>query len=203
MRKILIITLSLFYFFSYSQIGFGLKAGASLANLNFTDSEYESGGIMPSFYAGVFSEYKAGIFTPEVEITYNRNGSFSKADLITNPDFGSREYKIDYTIETVSFSFVGKFNVFSKFNLKAGYYYGSIISVESNTRNFPTHGKNEKQDLTDSWNETDSGVILGANWDITKHLFIDLNYIIGLNDIRGYSSEVNSRVLRIGAGYRL
>jgi len=198
MKKITIVLLFL-CFSSYSQFSVGIKAGAMLSNLKFENTELEKGGIKPSFYAGGFFEYKFNRIAGELDVTYNEGGSRGKIYLRQNFDDNPREYSSDYKVNSVLVSVAAKLYLTKKFALKFGGYYGSILSVNNETN----YNNANNFDYSDNWEKIDSGIILGLNYNISKHLFLDGTYLIGITDLRGVQkNEVYSRNIKIGAGYR-
>jgi opacity protein-like surface antigen len=201
MKKTTIALFMLTTFSGYSQFGVGLKAGALLANQKFENIETEKGGIKPSFYVGAFAEYRINKFAPEIDVTYNSGGSRGHIYIRENFEGNSISYESVYDVNTVNVTGALKFYVSEKVAVKFGGYIGQIVSVKNKSYGIPNVGTQEV-DLSDDWGKSDAGVLLGLNWNVTSHLFIEGGYYLGVTDMRGYGGSVQSRNLKIGAGYR-
>ncbi|WP_395043889.1 porin family protein [Flavobacterium sp.] len=202
MKKI-ILGLLLISFQGYSQLSGGIKSGALLSNFKFENSESEKSGLKPSFYAGIFIEYKFKRVAPEFEVSYNQSGNRGSILIRQNFDDVPTKLYSNYKLNLLMFSVASKFYLTKKFNLKFGVHYSQVLYVENSIENFPGINGALKTDLTDSWKKNDFGVLFGVNFDITKHLFLDGTYLIGLSDLREIPKyEVNNRMIKIGAGYK-
>ncbi len=179
---------------SEKEIRIGLKAGLLLANLKFDDDEVKS-EMKPGIYVGAFFEFKNNQIAPEIEVSYNQFGSRGDIDATSYLDY-------DYRFSTFMISPSLKVFVSKKFAPKVGFYLNSIISAKATFYN-TSLGNYVEVDMTDDWKKTEFGMVLGFQFNATKRLFIEANYIYGFTDLGGEEeSKINNRSIRAGIGYK-
>lgn len=186
----------------YSQFTGGIKAGALLSKFKFENEDFEESGIKPSFFVSGFAEYKIGKIAPEIELAYNRSGNKGTIDLRENPDDLRGEYKSTYEVDVLTIALSAKYYPVESLALKFGFYTAPILSVNNTVFGFPDGERNMETDLSDSWQKTDNGIILGVSYFVSKNVFLDGTYLNGFTDIRGYQGEVKNRMVRLGLGYK-
>lgn len=172
----------------------GLKGGLLLANVK-DDNEEVKTKIKAGVYVGAFFEYVDGKIAPEIEISYNQFGS--------RGDDSNTSY-LDYEYQINSFLISPSLKVFivDKFAPKVGFYMSQIISVKATVYDNSTNGYTEL-DLTDDWNNTEFGMVLGFQFNATKKLLIEANYLYGFSDLSGDQvGKINNRSIRFGLGYK-
>ncbi|MFT3796572.1 outer membrane beta-barrel protein [Flavobacterium sp.] len=178
-----------------AQVKTGLKAGAALTKLGFEKNA--SGKFEPSYYAGIFVSYKFNRIEPEFDIVYTQAGDIGMSNLRKTYEEQNVNYKHDYDINMVVESLSLKFYINNGFSIKAGGYYGQILSVKQEISGYGTRN----YDLTDYWYKSDAGVLLGISYNATKKFSVDARYMYGLSDMSGGTYAVQNRMLNFGASY--
>lgn len=191
MKKILIIIL--FPVLVYSQLSTGIKTGLSISSLKF-DKELGSNSVSPNFYIGGFFDYKVNKIQPTFELIYNTVGTKISKSANGNT---TNEYKVN----NVQLILSNKLYVTDKLFLKVGIFYRDILNVKeditSSSKNLNT------VDVSDFWNKSDKGFIVGTGFSASKRFFIDINYNVGLSDIGTIlNNSVHTRSFLVGLNYR-
>lgn len=170
--------------------GFGIKGGLNLTNINIDDPEasYDS---RTGFHAGLFLRgrfNKVGI-QPEVLIfTQRAVGNFGS--------FGDVEDSFTY----LSIPLMFKFYPVGGLNLQVGPQFGFLLDGE---RKFDSALGTFKQDIKESYDNSDVAVSLGAGYDFDFGLGLDFRYNLGVKDINNEADgeTAKSRVFLISLGW--
>lgn len=171
-------------------VGFGLKGGVNLTNLNVDDPEgsYDS---RTGYHAGVFLRGKFGKVAIQPEVLL-----FTQSNEISSSTLGSVENNFTYLAVPVMF----KFYVVSGLNIQAGPQFGFLLDGE---RKSQLQGLTVKEDIKDYYKNSDTSISLGGGFDFPFGLSVDARYNIGIKDINdeadGYESK--SRVFLISLGW--
>lgn len=210
MKKTILLPLMLLYGITFSQTSFGLKAGYSLSNIKAkyegTTSNYDA---KSSFYLGGLVERKLNEkFSLQGELLYSQlGGSTSFSTEYLHPYIGTLVTIDDQlTYNTLQIPLSGKYYINPQFALGAGFNFNFIISgkVSSEVRNTNT---NELLMTAESDTDNSKGFFLapflGAEYNITDHIFLDARYNLGITNISKYD-EFDEKInfFQIGIGYK-
>ncbi|MEJ8597848.1 PorT family protein [Riemerella anatipestifer] len=170
------------------EVKFGLKGGANLATVKFTDTD-ENATYVPdyrtSFYAGGLVEFPLGDkFYGQVEALYVSNGA--------------KQDKAQIIISQINVPFMVKYNVVDGLNVVGGGYLGGILSNKNKI------GNRISEDNAEDTNFLDGGLILGAEYHLPNNgLFFDARYNLGLANLSKVEDAiVKNRGIQIGVGYK-
>lgn len=172
-----------------AQAAFGLKAGVNLTSLKLDDPEasYDS---RTGFHAGLFLRgkfNKIGI-QPEV-LLFTQSGTRTTA-------FSEIEESFTY----LSIPFIIKFYPIAGFNMQVGPQFGFLIDGEKVS---DTAGVIIKQDITESYKQSDVSISLGLGYDLGVGLNLDARYNIGVKDINNEANgePAKSRIFLLSLGW--
>lgn len=174
MKKLLIVALFLASVYDASaQLRFGIKAGPNFANL---DGELNT-STRTSFHVGAVIEIKASQkFSIQPELVYSSQGAKVTAGTLT---------EINYNYMTVPV-LVKYYLIADTFSIEAGPQFSFLI--EDNVKN------------TFETKSFDFGAVGGVGINITKSLFVQAHYVIGLSDTSS-DANVTNRVIQLSLGY--
>ncbi|MDI1315836.1 porin family protein [Flavobacterium sp.] len=178
-KTFLVVTFVLFTTLSSNaqKIKFGVKAGLNLSDLNGITG-YSS---RASYHFGGVLEIKAiQNLSIQPEFLYSTQGA--KAD---NAAFKDINY--DYLTVPVLAKF---YLITDKLSLDAGPQFSFLLD---NTN---------VAIVNSSANRFDFGVVGGLSVNVTKHVFVQGRYVIGLSDT-SKNSEITNRVIQFSLGYNL
>jgi hypothetical protein len=154
---------------------FGLKAGANFSNLEGDDID---GSTYTSFHFGAVVEFKvAGIFAIQPEVLYSSQGTKINSDAFQD---------INYNYITVPV--MAKFYIIpTKLSLDVGPQFAFLVN----------------EDVADQFEgETfDFGIAGGLGLDVTKSLFLQARYVVGLTEA-STNADVTNRVAQLSIGYK-
>lgn len=180
MKKIiLVLAIFAFGFTNAQETKFGVKGGlniASLTNLSYTKS-------LVGFNIGGFAEIKLNEkFAIQPELLYSGQGAKYQ-------DIGN------FSMNYINVPVMAKYFITEAFNIEAGPQVGFLMSAKED-------GTNVKEFVK----STDFGVNLGAGYDITKNIGLNLRYCLGLSGVdkeilAGDKSSKNS-VIQLSVGYK-
>jgi hypothetical protein len=186
----LCVFLSAFFTPAAAQVGFGLKAGLNLTNLDVDDPElsYES---MTGYHAGIFLRGKFDKVAIQPELLL-----FTQRGDLESSVFGTAQEQFTY----LSIPLIFKFYPIGGLNIQLGPQFGFLLEGE---REFDTILGSGSQDVTDYYKESDVSVSVGAGYDFDFGLGVDLRYNIGVKDINDAASgeEVKSRIFLVSLGW--
>src|SRR5687767_3711329 len=153
-RSVLIVTVLLgaSTLIATAQPAFGLKAGVNLTSLKLDDPE-ESYASRTGFHAGLFLRgrfSKIGI-QPEV-LLFTQSGTRTTAIS-----------EIEESFTYLSIPVIFKFYPAAGFNLQAGPQFGFLLDGE---KKWETAGVITKQDITESYKQSDVSISLGLGYDM-------------------------------------
>lgn len=186
MKKSTYIAVLLFVFFgsfnAHAQLlRFGLKAGPNFADLD-GEGLYNT-KTKTGFHFGALLQIKAGSnFFIQPEVLYSTQGSKGK---IKPSDLKDENINYDYVTVPV----VLKYYILSDFlSLEAGPQFAFLVNDD------------KKLNLDDP-TSFDFGVVGGLGADITKHIFLQGRYVVGLTEISS-DADVKNRVIQFSVGYK-
>ncbi len=166
----------------YAQtVHFGIKAGINYANQNgsnitINSTNYRTSAIT-SYHAGLVAEI--GVFKGfalQPELLYSTKGATYK-DAIT-------EFKNE--LGYISIPLLAKINLSKSITLDLGPQASFLLSERNNLSSKDTKS-------------FDFGAAAGLSLNITKHLFIQGRYVLGLSDV-SKDAEIKNSVVQVSAG---
>ncbi|KAB1232405.1 porin family protein [Chryseobacterium viscerum] len=175
---------------SSSKIKFGLKAGLNVSNLSNMDMNSKAG-----FYGGVFVNIPVSKdFSIQPEVLYSTVGAKEK---------GGREAKLN--LEYVSIPVMFQYKALSNFYVEAGPQFSFLTDARLKDDVSSLQLKNATRGF-------DFGIGLGAGYNFTKNIGVNVRYTAGLSDIvnksqryhYGYdrSGSVKNNVFQVGVNYK-
>ncbi|MBC7643170.1 MAG: PorT family protein [Flavobacterium sp.] len=203
MKKLILAAAAVFAFGATNaqDMKFGVKAGLNVSNLSTT---VPAGASVDALYGanfGVFGDFKVSDkFSVQPEILYSMQG----AKLVASGSGFNYEEK--QSTNYINIPIMAKFFVIEKLSLQAGPQIGFLMSAKADvTTNFPGF-TNGSTDVKSNYNSVDFGFNLGAGYDITENIAVDLRYNLGLSELEktvpaGTSASKN-RVFSLNFGYK-
>lgn len=181
MKKILLVVAILLFVNSSinaQEFKFGFKAGLNLSDLDGLPKDYSS---RASYHFGATLEIKAfQNLSIQPEFLYSTQGA--KADIAALEDLN-----YDYLTVPVLAKF---YLITDKLSLDAGPQFSFLL----NNTNVAI--------VNESANRFDFGVVGGLSVNLSKHVFAQGRYVLGLSDT-SKDSQITNRVIQISLGYRL
>ena len=163
-----------------AQIRIGIKAGVNFADLDGTfDTSMRTG-----FHAGAVLEIKTGNFAIEPEVMYSMQGA--KVTIA-----GAKDINFSYVTVPV---LVKYYLLTDTFSIEAGPQFAFL--VDDNIANSIS--------TTYETKSFDFAVVGGVGLHITKRLFTQAHYVIGLTDASTSSfnsDHITNRVIQLSLGY--
>ncbi|GGA76468.1 hypothetical protein GCM10008015_16350 [Flavobacterium palustre] len=181
MKKLILIAIMLFSITTVLQaqsIRFGVKAGANFANQNGdTPPEFESKESITSYHAGLLAEVKLfDSFAIQPELLYSTQGATYK-DAV-------EEFKNE--LGYLSIPVLAKFYLSKSLSLELGPQASFLLS--------------EKNDFDVEDAETfEFGVVGGLGLNITKNLFVQARYGLGLTEA-SKNADIKNSTIQLSAG---
>ena len=213
MKKLFLTVMSIATFTIYAQdVTFGAKAGLNFANLDVTDSNYDS---RTSFHLGITAEFAiSDNFSVQPELLYSAQGAkdeFSDSDYYGD---GSVRYseesilKVDY----LQIPIMGKYYVSDAFSIEVGPQIGFLLSSKyegdftftDNINGEVLDSGSDNENYKDFTKSVDFGLNFGLGYKLESGLNFALRYNLGLsdiNDIQDSTSETKNRVLQLSVGF--
>ncbi|MDR3025312.1 porin family protein [Chryseobacterium sp.] len=175
---------------SPSKIKFGLKAGLNVSNLSNMDMKSKAG-----FYGGVFMNIPvAKDFSVQPEVLYSNVGAKQKGD-------SNAKLEVEYISIPVMF----QYKVIPNLYVEAGPQFSFLMDARLKDSVGSLLLKNATRGF-------DFGIGLGAGYDITKNIGVNVRYTAGLSDIvnkshrylYGYdrTGSVKNGVFQVGVNYK-
>ncbi|UKB77530.1 porin family protein [Chryseobacterium sp. MEBOG07] len=175
---------------SKSKIKFGLKAGLNVSNLSNMDMNSKAG-----FYGGVFVNIPVSKdFSVQPEVLYSATGAKEK---------GGSNAKLN--LEYVSVPVMFQYKALPKFYVEAGPQFNFLMDARLKDNEGSLH-------LKDATRGFDFGIGLGAGYNFTKNIGVNVRYTAGLSDIvnksqrylYGYdrTGSVKNNVFQVGVNYK-
>lgn len=158
---------------SAQSIRFGVKAGANFANVDAKDVSTDN---MTSWHAGAVLELNVlPSLSIQPEAMYSSQGA--KVE-------GINDFKLDY----ISVPVLARFYILPDvLSLDAGPQFSFLV--------------NDDVDETFKTKSFDFAVVGGASVNITKNLFAQARYVVGLTDTTE-DADVTNKVIQLSLGYR-
>jgi hypothetical protein len=180
MKKfILTVAILAFGFTNAQETKFGLKGGLNIASL--TNSQGSSS--LMGINIGGFAEIKLNEkFAVQPEILYSGQGA-------KYSDFGN------FGMNYINIPVMAKYFIAEGFNVQAGPQLGILMSA-----------KLDGMDAKDLVKSSDFGINLGAGYDVSENIGLELRYCMGLSQIQkelmmGETASKNS-VIQLSVGYK-
>lgn len=177
MKKTVFLTISLLFLAVNTQaqlLKLGVKAGLNYANFSGTEIQTDA---ITSYHAGLVAEIKLmDKFAIQPELLYTTQGATYKTAL------GDFENELGY----IAIPVLAKIYISNSFSLELGPQASFLL--------------NEKNDfnLNDS-NTFDFAIDMGLGLKVTKNIFIQGRYVLGLTEVSSNADAKNS-VLQLSAG---
>lgn len=181
MKKLILVAIVFFSITAVSQaqsIRFGIKGGANFANQNGdTPPAFESKESITSYHAGVVAEVKLfDNFAIQPELLYSTQGASYK-----NVD---EEFKNE--LGYLSIPVLAKFYLSKSLSLELGPQAAFLLSERKNV------------DLEDA-KTFEFGVVGGLGLNITKNLFVQARYGLGLTEA-SKNADIKNSTIQLSAG---
>lgn len=167
-------------------LGLGIKGGINYANqtgtdININSTNYKTEAIS-NYHIGLLAEVKLGkVFSLQPEVLYSTQGAKYKAIDV------AKDFTND--IGYLSIPVMVKINLSSTFSLEFGPQASFLLSKKNEVSTNSI--KNQK--------DVDFGAGAGLGIHITKSLFLQGRYVVGLSEISP-DAKVKNSVLQISAG---
>jgi hypothetical protein len=190
-KLVVILTILTGSFSANSQeVGFGIKGGLNLSQLNFDDPE-ASYDTKTGWHGGIFlrSKFDRVGIQPEV-LLYTQKGDYTHSVL------GTAEESFTYLAVPV----MVKFYPIGGLNLQVGPQFAFLVDGE---RKSETVLGSSTTDIKDHYKSSDISVSAGAGYDFGFGLNVDFRYNIGLKDINNEADgdAVKSRIFQVSLGW--
>lgn len=180
MKKIILsaVAICAFTFANAQDMKFGVKGGLNSSTLSGAEGAKSIVGI----HLGGFAEFKVSDkFSVQPELLFSMQGA--KNDVYT------------LNMNYINIPVMAKYAVAEKFNLQAGPQIGFLMSAKA-----------ESTDVKDSMKSLDFGLNLGAGYDFTEKMFLDLRYNLGLaqtqKDLMVGETASKNAVIQLSLGYK-
>lgn len=193
LKTAIVIVLFLLTISTQAQYSAGIKAGMNLSTLSVDDgvSDY---GFAPGFQVGGFLNYNLTKVDFQLDIVYSQQGASIEAN----------GEELSAVAKYVNIPVVVKYKIFPSVNLQLGPQIGFLTCMDSDYHPV-TSEPFQEQDYTKAYKKTDFGVIVGAGWESTKGLMVDVRYYLGLTDIADYPGieSTKNRVVQLTVAYKI
>ncbi|GEC71849.1 Outer membrane protein beta-barrel domain-containing protein [Flavobacterium flevense] len=193
MKKIILSALAVFAFAltNAQETKFGLKAGLNIANQKFEaqGSSVTANSILGIQFGGFAEINVSEKFAIQPEVLFSTEGSKLKAE-------GTN---VTFNLAYINIPVMAKFYPVEKFSLQAGPQLGMLVSAKGEV-----NGGN-KEDIKEGYKSINFGLNLGAGYEFTDNLLVDLRYNFGLSDIAENNEEglkMTGSVFSIALGYK-
>lgn len=177
MKKILFLTIALFFLATNAQaqlLQIGAKAGLNYANFSGTELQTDA---ITSYHAGLIAEIKLmDKFAIQPELLYSTQGA--------SYDNAGQEFKNE--LGYLAIPVLAKIYLSKSFSLELGPQASFLLSERNNF------------DAMDA-NTFDFAVDAGLSFKITKNIFVQGRYVLGLTEVSSNADAKNS-VLQFSAG---
>jgi hypothetical protein len=165
------------------QVQFGVKGGLNIASLNGSGSGGLS-SIVGVHFGGLASIKVSDLFHVQPELVFSTQGAKG----------ANGKLNINY----LNIPVLAKYTITNGLDIEAGPQFGFLLSAEQNLNN------GNSSNISSSVKSVDLALALGASYDITKSIGVDVRYNIGLTDIHSPSNSNNTlhnAVVQIGVYY--
>lgn len=175
-----------------AQFSAGLKAGMNLSTMAVDgSSDY---GYTPGFQAGGFLDYSLIKVGFQLDVVFSQQG----ASITANDE------DLKVTSKYVNIPLIVKYKILPSVNLQLGPQIGFLTCLESNYHpviNTPF----QEQNYTTAYKKTDFGVNVGAGWESSNGVMIDVRYYLGLADIADYPGVESTKnsMLQLTVAYKI
>ena len=177
MKKFIFLTITLFFFATNTQaqlLKLGIKTGLNYANFSGTDIQTDA---ITSYHAGLIAEIKLlDKFAIQPELLYTTQGATYKTIIDdVNKELGY-----------IAIPVLAKIYLSDSFSLEIGPQASFLLSEKGDFDAFDP-------------NTFEFAVDAGLSFKITKNLFIQGRYVLGLTDVSS-SADAKNSVLQLSAG---
>lgn len=197
MKKLftLICVLTLTAAFGFSEVaaqpGFGLRGGLNIANLNNVDDADSRTGFMGGAYINVPVPMSPVSIQPE--LLYTQKGAEA------SETFGGETVTVTNKLDYVEIPVLAKFS-FAPGPVTPHVYFGPYLAINVSAElEAEGGGQSSSEDIKDAVKDTDFGVVVGAEVDISK-FNVGVRYGAGLTEIYEEGGDAKNGVLSIVAG---
>lgn len=179
----------------------GPKAGVNFSSL----SNVAKGEMLPGFYLGAVSELKIlEKFSFQPEIVYSSQGIKNIYSETLN-GVTANHHNHD-KLEYIHVPLLAKYYVTKGFSLELGPQLGVLLNA-TNKDEVTVNGveTKEQRDFKSEVNSFDFGLAAGLACDISRGLFVNVRYNLGLTNVgktEQYYDGSKNRVMQVGVGYR-
>lgn len=198
--SVLLLAISTFASAQKSEISFGVKGGYSLSNMKFFGEKMDPKSY---FYVGILAEKPiSSQFSVQAEVLYTQLGGkelYPGAKLINNDVVAVNDMKTEFKIDQIQIPISAKYYFIPKFSASVGMNFGFNISshIKADTLFGEISGKSENLKTLALF------PFVGAEYKITKKLFIDARYNFNFFEMnKGNSAPIKIGFLQAGIGYR-
>jgi hypothetical protein len=190
---------------SYSQIGFGVKAGSNFANVKTDSASFKNrrgvGGLNLGFFFTFPIQDKISI---QADVAFSGGGTYTTQglDSATTNETHLKRYVLNY----ISIPIMARY-AFGSFNVQAGPQIGLLgrALVDDTYVIYATSGVmagTKKKDIQDFYKKVDFGVAggVGGEWGRFQ---VTMRYYVGLLNIANYGSPMKNSQAQLAVGFRV
>ena len=166
-----------------AQVQFGVKGGLNIANLNGPGSGGTS-SLIGLHIGGLASIEVSDLFHVQPELVFSTQGAKAPGGTLD----------LDY----LNIPVLAKYTIVKGLNIEAGPQFGFLLSAKAKDN------AGNSANVSSSFKSLDLSLALGASYDITKMIGVDVRYNAGLSDISNPSNSsnaVHNSVVQIGVYY--
>lgn len=149
-----------------AQISYGPKIGPALADIRYGEDKGSTPTV--SIAAGAFLEYR----NPG-DLAFVIAADYVTLKTTKAEDFAGIKYGTEHRIGEIQASVAAKYYIFQEVAVFAGGYTGKIVT-------YKIDGKQQK----DLFSGNDTGVLFGVDCHISKEVFLQAKYNVGLKDLQ-------------------
>lgn len=206
MKKIILSAIAIisFGFVSAQEVKFGIKTGFNLSNWT-GDTKGSNLIYIVGINAGGFAEIKVSErFAIQSEILYSTQGTKNKNYAAY---LGNRLYKGDIKMDLsyINIPVMFRYSTDGKSFMEAGPQIGFLTSAKTRTK-LDGYAQTVDEDVKKIFKSLDFGINVGAGYNISDHLLINLRYYIGLANIAktesGDDTKIHNSVFSLSMGYK-
>lgn len=188
MKKLLLFALFTVFALTTSQsqeVRFGAKGGLNISKLGGDTNTFDP-GLKSGFHIGGLAEISfSEKFALQPELLY----SAEVYEYGATTGFVSYDSKVSY----IRIPILAKYYIIDGLSAEAGPVFGTLLSA-----------KIEDVDVKDGFKSFDTGLAIGASYELNMGLFFSARYNIGLmdiNDVDGYDLKNHANTFHISVGY--
>lgn len=209
MKKYIFTAIIVFLFASANaqKVKFGAKAGFNLANLT---GDFADSSTITGFNAGIFAEIKiTDKFAIQPELLFSTQGNKIKIPVYDNSSVIVYYYEGKKNLTYLNLPVIAKYYIIDKLSIEAGPQIGLLLGAKvkySSDRALPTlYTSKSEYDIKNDLKSIDFGLSFGANYDISKNLYLNFRYNLGLANINNEpmsSLNIKNKIFSLSLGYK-